>query len=188
MLIFGSILMMITMVATGIIVAKFQHDWPRYEVQGWVCVALIWIYIAGFGATWGPVSWTLISEIFPLSIRAKGSSIGASSNWLNNFAVAFFTPPMLDAWEWGTYIFFAVFLFVGIFWVWWFVPETKNATLEDMDRVFGSKSGEEDARLLKEAQREVGLDAYLTSLSGKMSGKAGVADHTEKVQVTINDA
>lgn len=174
----GSVVMFITMVSTGIIVAKFQHDWEKYEAQGWVCVALIWVYIAGFGATWGPVSWTVISEIFPLSIRAKGASIGASSNWLNNFAVAFFVPPMLKAWEWGTYIFFAGFLFVGIFWVWFYLPETKNATLEDMDRVFKSKTGEEDGILLNEAQRDVGLLAYIDSLAEK--GNMG-SMHTEKV-------
>ncbi|GMF92001.1 unnamed protein product [Aspergillus oryzae] len=127
--------------------------------------ALIWLYIAGFGATWGPCSWTLVSEIFPLSIRAKGASIGAFSNWINNFAIAFFVPPMLEAWAWGTYIFFAVFLGVGIVWVWFFLPETKNASLEEMDRVFKSNTGEQDAEMLREAQREVGLTACIERLS-----------------------
>lgn len=68
---------------------------------------------------------------------------------------------MLEHWEWGTYIFFAVFLAVGIVWVWWVLPETKNATLEEMDRVFGSKAGEQDALLLREAQQEVGLLDFL---------------------------
>lgn len=142
-------------------------------------LALIWVYIAGFGATWGPVSWTLISEIFPLSIRAKGASIGASSNWVNNFAIAFFVPPMLEAWEWGTYIFFAVFLFVGIIWVWFYLPETKNASLEEMDRVFKSRAGEQDAILLQEAQAEVGL---LGSASGqKVSMDKGGEKHVEEL-------
>jgi hypothetical protein len=58
-----------------------------------------------------------VAEIFPLSIRAKGASIGASSNWLNNFSVAFLTPVLFAKWAWGTYIFFAVFLGAGIIWV-----------------------------------------------------------------------
>ena len=116
------------------------------------------------------MSWTLISEIFPLSIRAKGASIGASSNWINNFAIAFFVPPMLARWQWGTYIFFAVFLMGGIVWVWFFLPETKNATLEEMDRVFGSHSGEEDAELLREAQHEVGLTAFVERM-GMVTGR-----------------
>ncbi|KFY45548.1 hypothetical protein V495_02923 [Pseudogymnoascus sp. VKM F-4514 (FW-929)] len=161
MLLVGSVVMFVSMVMVGIIVAKFHHDWPAHATAGWVAVAFIWVYIAGFGATWGPVSWTLVSEIFPLSIRAKGASIGASSNWINNFAIAFFVPPMLETWEWGTYIFFAAFLFVGIIWVYFFLPETKNATLEEMDRVFKSHTGERDAELLREAQRDVGLTAFL---------------------------
>jgi len=92
----GSIVMAASMVTVGVIVSQFRHDWPSHEAAGWAAVALIWVYIAAFGATWGPVSWTLVSEIFPLSIRAKGASIGASSNWLNNFAIAFFVPPMFE--------------------------------------------------------------------------------------------
>lgn len=183
MLIVGSIVMLVSMVIVGVIVAKFRHDWPSHVAAGWTAVALIWVYIAGFGATWGPCSWTLVSEIFPLSIRAKGASIGAFSNWLNNFAIAFFVPPMLNAWAWGTYIFFAVFLLVGILWVWFFLPETKNASLEEMDRVFKSNTGEQDAELLREAQREVGLTACLERLSkGEVSmDKDSHGFHVEKV-------
>lgn len=82
MLYAGSVVMWFSMVIAGIIVAKFQHDWESHAAAGWVAVAFIWVYVGAFGATWGPVSWTLVAEIFPLSIRSKGSSIGASSNWV----------------------------------------------------------------------------------------------------------
>lgn len=143
---------------------------PSTYYKANISLALIWLYIAGFGATWGPVSWTLVSEIFPLSIRAKGASIGASSNWINNFAIAFFVPPMLQAWEWGTYIFFAVFLAVGIAWVYFYLPETKGTSLEEMDRVFKSNTGERDAELMREAQRDVGLTDFLERM-GAVTGR-----------------
>lgn len=171
----------VSMVIVGVIVAKFRHDWPSHVAAGWTAVALIWVYIAGFGATWGPVSWTLVSEIFPLSIRAKGTSIGASSNWLNNFAIAFFVPPMLEAWEWGTYIFFAGFLTAGIAWVYFCLPETKNASLEEMDRVFNSRAGERDAELLREAQQEVSLLAQGGGGSSKESMEKQAKGHVEEV-------
>lgn len=79
---------------------------------------------------------------------------------------------MLHAWAWGTYIFFAVFLAVGIFWVWWALPETKNTTLEEMDRVFGSHTGKEDAQMLREAQRDVGLLSFLGDHDATMSEKS----------------
>ncbi|KAE9365135.1 general substrate transporter [Stipitochalara longipes BDJ] len=178
MLLVGSAVMWASMVIVGIIVAKFRHDWPHHAVAGWVAVSFIWLYIAGFGATWGPVSWTLISEIFPLSIRAKGASIGASSNWINNFAIAFFVPPMFKAWAFGTYLFFAVFLAVGGVWVWLYLPETKGATLEEMDRVFGSHSSELDAKLLAKAQDDVGLSLFLRSLreGGEKEGRGFVEE------------
>ena len=201
MLLVGSTVMALSMIIVGIIVAKDRHDWVHHATAGWVAVgmltssplesiltkilsAFIWVYIGGFGATWGPVSWTLVSEIFPLSIRAKGASIGASSNWINNFAIAFFVPPMFKAWAWGTYIFFAVFLIGGIFWVWFYLPETKNKTLEEMDRVFGSHTSEEDAQMLAEAQNDVGLTAYLSQSVEPGSKVASVAEgpHEEQVE------
>lgn len=92
---------------------------------------------------------------------------------------------MLKHWEWGTYIFFAVFLAIGIVWVWWALPETKNKTLEEMDRVFGSNTGEIDAQLLREAQRDVGLIAFLDgnrAVGGKSSeGSFSSVQHESKV-------
>lgn len=157
MLIWGSIVMLVSMIIPGIIVALQGHDWKTHVAGGWTAVVFIWIYVGAFGATWGPCSWTVISEIFPLSIRSKGVSIGASSNWLNNFAVAFFVPAMFEGWGWGTYIFFAVFLAAGIVWVWLALPETRSATLEQMDAVFGSRTGAADAEMLEQAKRDVGM-------------------------------
>ena len=56
MLLVGSVVMGLCMIIVGIIVAKFSHDWPGHVAAGWTAVALIWVYIASFGATWGPVS------------------------------------------------------------------------------------------------------------------------------------
>lgn len=87
---------------------------------------------------------------------------------------------MLEAWAWGTYIFFAVFLACGIVWVHFQLPETKGATLEEMDRVFNSRTGEEDALMLEEARREIGLsmvletDAIKAVQHGDQLGEKGI--------------
>ncbi|KAH8892409.1 general substrate transporter [Thozetella sp. PMI_491] len=181
LLIVGSGMMCATMVIVGIIVAKFSHNWPAHVEAGWSAVCLIWLYIAAFAATSGPVSWVVVSEIFPLSIRAKGASIGAFSNWLNNFAIAFFVPPMLEAWRWGTYFLFAGFVIAGAVWVWIFLPETKNMSLEEMDRVFASRNGERDIRLLSEAQMEVGLTAFLSQREVKPENNDRTSDPCREV-------
>jgi MFS family permease len=130
--------MLATMVITGGVAARFQDDWTESPAAGWACVVMIWLYIVNFAYGWGPCSWTLIAEVFPLSTRAKGTSIAASANWMNNFGVAYGVPSMLRAMDnWGLYIFFAVWLAIGVVFVYFLVPETKGKTLEEMDAVFG---------------------------------------------------
>ncbi|KAF4990306.1 hypothetical protein FDECE_14449 [Fusarium decemcellulare] len=157
LLICGSIGMLICQLVTGVIGAKYQSSWASNKAAGWGAVVMIWLYIVNFAYSWGPASWTLISEIFPLSIRAKGTSISASSNWMNNFAVAFMTPPMLSGLKWGTFIFFSVWCLIGGLFVFFVLPETKGKTLEEMDIVFGSTTSIEDAELLASIQEEIGL-------------------------------
>lgn len=137
LLLAGSAGMFLAQLITGIIVAKCQSDWPAHVADGWAAVAMIWFYIFNFAYSWGPGSWVMIAEIFPLSIRAKGTSVGASSNWMNNFIIAFITPPMLANITFGTYLFFSAWCFLGGLFVFFFLPETKGKTLEEMDHVFG---------------------------------------------------
>jgi hypothetical protein len=101
---------------------------------------------------------------------------------------------MFEAWSWGTYVFFAVFLAGSIGWVWWFLvrsslvhtetcktnswqPETKGATLEEMDRVFKSRTGGMDAELLEQARRDVGIDSELET---EAIQKVATEAHIEK--------
>jgi MFS transporter, SP family, galactose:H+ symporter len=115
----------------------------------WVTIALVWIYIAFFAISLGPLGWLIISEIFPLSVRGIGSSIGALSNWLFNGIVAFtffkivkgLTLPessiMLKGEDLGNpagaFFLYALVGILGIIWGYFFIPETKNITLEKIE-------------------------------------------------------
>ena len=90
---------------------------------------------------------------------------------------------MFEAWKFGTYLFFAVFLAGGIVWVWFCLPETKGATLEEMDRVFKSHSGEADAIMLAEARRDVGLDPVLEQVTDKVALENGRTSHSQRSQI-----
>ncbi|KAH8655463.1 quinate permease [Xylariales sp. PMI_506] len=157
LLMVGSFGMLSTLVIVGVVASQFQSDWASHAAGGWAAVVMIWLYIVNFAYSWGPASWTLIAEVFPLSIRAKGTSIAASANWMNNFIIALMTPSMLDRISWGLYIFFAGWLALGMVFVWFFVPETKGKTLEQMDQVFGAQTSENDLEQLAAIQEEVGL-------------------------------
>jgi MFS transporter, SP family, galactose:H+ symporter len=115
----------------------------------WVTISLVWIYIAFFAISLGPLGWLIISEVFPLSVRGIGSSIGALSNWLFNGVVAFtffkivkgLTMPgtaiILNGNDVGNpagaFFLYALVGILGIVWGYFFIPETKNITLEKIE-------------------------------------------------------
>lgn len=70
---------------------------------------------------------------------------------------------MLSNITWGTYIFFAAWLALGFLFVLFIVPETKNKTLEEMDRVFGSHTSHDDIADLARIQQDIGLTALLSA-------------------------
>lgn len=86
---------------------------------------------------------------------------------MNNFIIAFIVPPMINSIGWGMYLFFAVWLFIGALFIWFFVPETKGKTLEEMDLVFGSVLASEDRDILDAAREDVGLTTLLSGTEGK---------------------
>ncbi|KAF8850764.1 general substrate transporter [Acephala macrosclerotiorum] len=162
----GSAGMEICELVIGVIVATCGHDWAAHSAAGWAAVVFVWLYIVNFAYSWGPGSWILIAEIFPISIRAKGTSIGASANWMNNFVIAFVVPPMLSGIDWGTYVFFAVWSALGGIFIWLCMPETKGKMLEEMDQVFGSHTAAEELEAFARVQKRVGLTALIASRAG----------------------
>lgn len=163
-LIIGALGMAIAHIVVAGIIGKYGENFAENKAAGWAGVAFIYVFIANFGYSWGPVGWVLPSEIMPLSIRSKAMSISTSANWMMNFVIGRATPTMIRDIKYGTYIFFAAFCLLAAVWVYFFVPETKNKTLEEMDVVFKDNSSAEDARRLNlikgEMEREEGTDRW----------------------------
>lgn len=162
-LIVGGIGMAISHFVVAGITGAYAGQWEDHRGAGWVAVVFIWLYAIHFGYSWGPVAWIIISEVFPLGLRAKGVSIGGSSNWLNNFAVAMSTSPFIEVSQFGAFIFFGAVTTVGVVWVYFLVPETKGRTLEEMDELFGgdARFAAEDLARKERIEGEVGLHALL---------------------------
>lgn len=45
-------------------------------------IVMVYFFVAGFATSWGPVGWVYPAEIFPLNVRAKGTSLSTAANWL----------------------------------------------------------------------------------------------------------
>ncbi|KAF2018401.1 general substrate transporter [Aaosphaeria arxii CBS 175.79] len=151
----GALLMFISHLIIAVLVGKFGHDWATYSTQGWVAVAFLFFYMFSFGATWGPVPWSVPSEIFPSSLRAKGVALSTCSNWLNNFIIGLITPPMIQNTGYGAYTFFAVFCLLAFVFTYFFIPETKGVSLEQMDAVFKDVSSVADEERKARIERDI---------------------------------
>lgn len=106
-----------------------------------ICVIALTIYIAFFSATWGPVMWVMIGEVFPLNIRGLGNSFSSVINWTANMIVSLTFPPLLDFFGTGSlFIGYGVLCFVAIWFVHSKVFETRNRSLEDIEETLRKRS------------------------------------------------
>ena len=118
----------------------------------WGIVALVGanLFVISFGATWGPLVWVLLGEMFPNRIRAKALGVAAAAQWIANFAVTLTFPPLAELSLVFTYGLYAAFALISLLFVFFLVPETKGVSLEDMGGLaFGPKA----RKAAKEAAR-----------------------------------
>jgi SP family arabinose:H+ symporter-like MFS transporter len=101
---------------------------------------LVWLlmgYIAAFGFSQGAVIWVYLSEVFPNRIRAKGQSLGSSAHWVMNALISGLFPIMAASSGGFPFIFFALMMVIQFFVVLWWYPETKEISLEQMQKKMG---------------------------------------------------
>ncbi|WP_279146651.1 MFS transporter, partial [Clostridium tyrobutyricum] len=104
-----------------------------------VIVILTMIFLAIDQATLGPLTWLLLSEIFPLRVRGMGYGVATFFNWIGNFAVGL-TFPILIAY-FGLSSTFLIFVLLGVLCIIcaiMVVPETRGKSLEQMEDYFRS--------------------------------------------------
>jgi SP family xylose:H+ symportor-like MFS transporter len=103
-------------------------------------------FVGSFSFSWGPVTWVLLSEIFPNSIRSKAMSLTVAVQWITNYTVSS-TFPLLDKNTWlvehfnhsVSFWLFGVMSLLSFIFVWRMIPETKGKSLEQMEDVWRYK-------------------------------------------------
>ena len=124
-------------------------------------VAFVCFYIGFFASTWGPITWVVTGEIFPMKIRAKAMSLSVASNWLWNWAIAYSSEYLRLLWwvfgpvlmylsapylvdsgpgnlNLGTKVFYiwGTTCFCCIIFAYFCIPETKGLSLEQIDVLY----------------------------------------------------
>ncbi|HNW54253.1 MAG TPA: MFS transporter, partial [Bacteroidales bacterium] len=113
------------------------------HVQGMLALVFMLLYTAGFAMSWGPVTWVLLSEIFPNSIRGA-MSIAVAAQWIANLIISWTFPIMNDN-TWLTekfnhgfsYWIYGIMGILAAWFVWKLVPETKGKSLEQIEKFWG---------------------------------------------------
>ncbi len=108
---------------------------------GYLTAASLAAYIGCFAIGLGPVFWLLISEIFPMAIRARGMSAATIANWLSNLVVALTFLDLAGLMgHAGVFLLYAALTFAGLVCSYMLVPETKGRSLEAIQALWTKRA------------------------------------------------
>ena len=97
----------------------------------WFLLAAIGVYAMSLA----PVTWVLISEIFPNKVRGEATAIAVISLWAAYFILVFTFPVMFEKLQEKSFYIYSAVCVIGFLFIWWKVKETKGKTLEELEEV-----------------------------------------------------
>ncbi|XP_057483123.1 D-xylose-proton symporter-like 3, chloroplastic [Actinidia eriantha] len=108
-----------------------------YKVLGgfpFVAVAALLLYVGCYQISFGPISWLMVSEIFPLRTRGKGISLAVLTNFGSNAIVTFAFSPLKELLGGeNLFLLFGAIALASLLFVVFYVPETKGLSLEEIE-------------------------------------------------------
>ncbi len=136
--------------ALGMAVSMFALGFTFYfRKMGLGALVFMLTYVASFAMSWGPVTWVLLSEIFPNSIRGA-MSIAVAAQWVANLIISWTFPVMNDnsalihVFHHGfSYWIYGLMGILAAWFVWKMVPETKGKTLEEIQKIWKQQEQQE---------------------------------------------
>ena len=129
LLLVGAVGMTICLVIVAVLFQTRAH-------QNYLLPLLI-LYIVSFATSQGAVVWVYLGEVFPTRVRAKGQSLGSSACWVTNAIISGVFPIIALHHAALPFYFFAAMMALQFFIVLFIYPETKNLSLEQMQRKLG---------------------------------------------------
>ncbi|KAH9937434.1 general substrate transporter [Fomitopsis serialis] len=129
----GGTVIGVSMMLIGSLYASQASD---TQAGRWAIIVLIYIFVVGFAASWAIVTRIICSEIQPMRTRAAATSLGQCANWVVNWIIAFTTPMFLARTSSGPYFLFGTCSLLTTLVCLAFQPETRGASLEEVDKAF----------------------------------------------------
>lgn len=116
-----------------------------------VILVSMFIFISGYQVGFGPITWTVLSEIYPSEIRGTAMAFSVEVNFLSKFLCQLLFPIIQDILGWGcTFILFTCIVVSSLIFINTEVPETKGMSLEEIQiqlKRLVSKSDKKEPRM-----------------------------------------
>lgn len=106
-----------------------------FEFKGVLMIVFVVLAIGFYAMSLGPVTWVLLSEIFPNKVRGVAMAVCTAALWIASFLLTY-TFPFLNSGlgTGGTFLLYAVICFCGFLFVWRRILETKGKSLEELEK------------------------------------------------------
>lgn len=109
-------------------------------IQGLLILIIIIMAIATYSLTLAPITWVILSEIFPNRIRGAAMALATTCLWLASFLLTYTFPLLNTALNAsGTFWLYSIISFAGFLFILKKLPETKGKSLEEIERSFANR-------------------------------------------------
>ena len=116
----------------------FYHYGAEFDrAGGLVVLVALMVFIASHAFGQGAVIWVFISEIFPNRVRARGAALGSFTHWIMNAAISWTFPIFAGMSGGHVFAFYAAMMVLQLVWVIFWMPETKDIPLEQIQKRLG---------------------------------------------------
>ncbi|XP_046289231.1 solute carrier family 2, facilitated glucose transporter member 10 isoform X1 [Marmota monax] len=110
---------------------------PQQVVLRWAALVCMMAFVSAFSFGFGPVTWLVLSEIYPVEVRGRAFAFCNSFNWATNLLVSLSFLDLIGAigLSW-TFLFYGLTAVLGLGFIYLVVPETKGRSLAEIDQQF----------------------------------------------------
>jgi MFS family permease len=136
LLLVGNIQMILSQFTVGaILAAKFKDHGEMDKDYAYLVLIIMCVFVAGYGWSWGPLTFLIPSEVCPLEIRSAGQSIVVVVTFLMTFVISQTFLAILCRIKPATFFVFGAWICLTLF-VYMFLPETKRLPMEQVKHVW----------------------------------------------------
>ncbi|XP_063028340.1 solute carrier family 2, facilitated glucose transporter member 10 isoform X1 [Melospiza melodia melodia] len=125
--------------------------WEQHTALNWITLLSMMAFVSAFSIGFGPMTWLVLSEIYPAGIRGRAFAFCNSFNWAANLLISLSFLDLVDAigFSW-MFLLYGLMGVMAVVFIYLFVPETKGQSLEEIEQQLSRKSRVWEANVFKQ--------------------------------------